>query len=111
MSTKTETKTETPKAETPFAAMHNPFASFDPMTAWTTTQQAFQKMWTDSFERAQAWAGEYAALETQLFARANTAVDTWAQLAHDTINYSAQLSAQARKMGFEAMRKSGVVGA
>ena len=38
-------------------------------------------------------------------ARAHDAVDQWAKLAHDTITYSTQLSAQARKLGFEAARK------
>jgi hypothetical protein len=127
-------KTEAPKAEAPRndasnAAPHNPFAAFDPMAvwqafqssmnawthnmqpmnpvaAWTTAQQSFQKMVTDSYSRAQAWGDEYAAIEQQMVARANAAVDAWAQLAHDSINYTAQLSAQARKLGAEATRRA-----
>ncbi|NVB82006.1 MAG: hypothetical protein HOV81_26735, partial [Kofleriaceae bacterium] len=88
----------------PFA---NGFASFDPMTAWTNAQQNFQKLMSDAYARTQAWADEYATIEAQMFARANQAVDTWAQLAHDSLTYTANLSAQARKIGFEAVRKTG----
>lgn len=108
MASNTETKNQSSKTDTSSAAPQYPFSAFDPMAAWTASQQSFQKMMTDSYARAQAWADEYAALEAQMFARANTAIDTWAQLAHETINYTAQLSAQARKLGFEAARKAGV---
>ena len=114
------------------AAPHNPFAAFDPMAiwqafqtqmnawtsapfanpvaAWTQAQQMFAKSMTDSVARAQAWSDEYAAMETQMLARANAAIDTWAQLAHDSLAYTAQLSSQARKLSFEAARKAGVAG-
>jgi hypothetical protein len=108
----TDNKNQAPKTETAGAAApHNPFAAFDPMQAWGATQAAFQKMMTDAYGRAQAWADEYASMEKQMFARANQAIDTWAQLAHDTIAYSQQLSAQARKLGFETARKASFVGA
>ncbi len=112
-------KDTTPKADPSAAASHNqpfgsfanPFASgfagFDPMTAWTNAQQNLQKLVSDAYARTQAWADEYATLEAQMFARANQAVDTWAQLAHDSIAYTSNLSAQARKIGFEAVRKTG----
>lgn len=70
--------------------------SFDPMAAFAATQQAAQKMMDD-----------YAQLETQLMARAKQAIETWAQLAQDALAYSAQLSAQARKLGLDAARKIG----
>ena len=95
-----------PKADSaanPFAS----FASFDPMTSWNTAQQAFHKMMAESFGRAQAFVDEYVALETQLTSRAQGAIDSWAQLAHDALTYSTQLSAQARKLGVEAARKMG----
>ena len=112
MSNETKTKTtETPKAEPHVAASQYPFSAFDPMAAWTAAQANFQKLMGDSFNRGQAWADEYAAIESQMFTRLNQAIDTWAQLAHDTINYTAQLSVQARKMGLEAARKTGVAGA
>jgi hypothetical protein len=119
MSTENKTKDQAPNAPkteqtSSGAAAHNPFApftSFDPMQAWGASQAAFQKMMTDAYGRAQAWADEYASMEKQMFSRANQAVDTWAQLAHDTIAYSQQLSAQARKLGFEAARKASFVGA
>ncbi|MEO8700611.1 MAG: hypothetical protein ABI867_11235 [Kofleriaceae bacterium] len=109
--TKTETKTETPqtppasppKADNPFAA----FAAFDPMTSWTASQQMFAKAMTDAYGRAQAFADQYAALEAQFVSRAQGAVATWSQLTQDAIAYSAQLSAEARKLGFEAARRAG----
>jgi type II secretory pathway pseudopilin PulG len=81
------------------------------MGAWTTTQQAFQKAIGESFTRTQAWSDEYVATETQMTAKAHGAIDTWAQLAHDTINYTTQLSAQARKLSVDAARKAGFAGA
>ncbi len=83
----------------------------NPLGAWTATQATWQKMIGDHFVRAQAWSDEYATNEAEMIKRAHGAVDTWAQLAHDTINYTAQLSAQARKLSFEAARKSGLAGA
>jgi hypothetical protein len=95
-----ETKTVPPKTETP-----NPFTSFDPMTAWTTAQAQLQKMFADAQTRAQAFAAEYAALEKQMYARAQAGVANWAQLAQDAIAYSQQLAEQARKLGLDAARK------
>ena len=106
MSKEPETKNMPPKTES--AAMHNPFSAFDPMAAWTSAQATWQKMLTDGFTRAQSWADEYASIEAQMYGRALQAVDTWAQLARDTIHYSQQLSIQARKLSFEAARKAGV---
>jgi hypothetical protein len=84
------------------------FASFDPMTYWTQSQQAFQKIITDSYARAHSFADQYAAMETQVVSRAQGAVANWAQLAQDAIAYSATLSAEARKLGFETARKMSV---
>jgi hypothetical protein len=129
MTNEKTSKTETPKTEpsgaasqqasNPFAhlAQFMPFAPFgafagaDPMKAWEQTQQAWQKMFGDAQGQAQKWAEEYASVEKQLYARANQAVETWAQLAKDSIAYTEQLSAQARKLGFDAARKSGFMGA
>jgi hypothetical protein len=106
MSKEPDLKTVPPKTDG--AASHNPFSAFDPMAAWTAAQATWGKMMTDGFGRAQAWADEYAQIEAQMYGRALQAVDTWAQLARDTINYSQQLSNQARKLGFEAARKAGI---
>ena len=133
MSNEKNTKTETPKTEPTMGAAsqqtnsagmpQNPFAAFmpfnpfgalqgaDPMKVWEQTHQAWQKMFSDAQGQAQKWAEEYAQIEKQLYARANQAVDTWAQLAKDSISYTEQLSAQARKLGFDAARKAGFVGA
>ena len=106
MSKEPDLKTIPPKTET--AAPHNPFSAFDPMAAWTAGQATWQKFMTDAFARTQSWADEYASIEAQMYGRALQAVDTWAQLARDTIQYSQNLSIQARKLGFEAARKAGI---
>jgi hypothetical protein len=99
---KTET-TQTAKTD----SIPNPFASFDAMATWTAAQQAFQNMLTEAHSRATAMSAEYAGVEAQLVARAQAAVASWAQLAQDAIAYTAQLSAQARKLGIETARKMG----
>jgi hypothetical protein len=109
---KTETKTETSTPSTPSTPKQdtNPFAafgSFDPMAYWTASQQSFQKMVQDSYGRAQSFADQLAAVESQVITRTHGAVAHWAQLTQDAIAYAAQLSAEARKLGFEAMRKAG----
>lgn len=100
----TETTKNPPKTD----SNPNPFASFDPMAAFAASHQTWHKMLTDAQGRAQAFADEYAQLEAQMMARAKQAIETWAQLAQDAIAYSAQLSAQARKIGLEAAKKMGV---
>ncbi|HEY5945335.1 MAG TPA: hypothetical protein VIV40_07585 [Kofleriaceae bacterium] len=98
------------------AAPHTPFnpfstAAWDPMAAFGASQQQWSKLMGDAMGRAQSWADQYAEIEAQMYQRAFQAVDTWAQLARDTISYSQQLTAQARKLSLETMRKAGVVGA
>jgi len=113
--TESAKKNEAPKASssqgTPESAFPFPqslWPSFDPMAYWTQSQQAFQKLVTDSYARAHSFAEQYAALETQMISRAQGAVANWAQLTQDAIAYSAQLSAEARKLGFETARKMSV---
>jgi hypothetical protein len=77
----------------------------DPMAAFAAAQQSFHKLFADAQTRAQAFAEQYATLETQMLARAKQAIESWAQLAQDALAYSAQLSAQARKLGVETARK------
>ena len=112
-------KIETPKADAAKPGFTPPFMAFDPMQVWTigqqawqstqqawqASQEAFQKMIGDAFGRSQAFGDEFAAMEAQMVQRAHDAVDQWAKLAHDTINYGTQLSAQARKLGVETARK------
>ena len=64
MSTKTETK-----AETPFT-----MPSFDPMAFWLASQQTFQKTMADAVGRSQSFAEQYAAFEKDIVTRAQTAV-------------------------------------
>jgi len=99
MTTQTQTSTST-QTQAP-----NPFLAFDPFGMWAQSQQAFHKMTADAWSRTQAFADQYAALEAQAVARAQTAVSTWAQLAHDAIAYGAQLSAEARKLSIETAKK------
>ena len=111
-------KIEIPKAE-PKAGFTPPFMAFDPMQVWTigqqawqstqqawlSSQEAFQKAISDAFGRSESFAEQLATVEAQMTARAHEAVDQWAKLAHDTINYGAQLSGQARKLGYDTARK------
>ena len=89
-----------PKTETT-----NPFAGFDPMTAWTAGQQQMHQWMADAMKRMAVLADEYATLEAQMISRAQGAVANWAQLAQDALVYGAQLSAQARKISVETARK------
>lgn len=82
------------------------FTSFDPIAYWTATQETFAELMSEAFGRATAFAEQYATIEAQLLARAQGAVASWAQLTQDAIAYGAQLSAEARKLGFEAARKA-----
>lgn len=82
-----------------------PSAGFDPMAAWTQVQQSFHEMMKGAHDRAKTFTEEYATLEAQMFTRARTAIESWAQLANDAVGYSAELSAQARKLGLETARK------
>jgi hypothetical protein len=97
---KLETK-EAPKTDP------SPFAAFDPYAMWTASQQAFAKMMADGYGRAQAYADQYAALESQMIARAQAAVASWAQLTQDAIAYGGQLSAEARKLSLDTFKKMG----
>jgi len=102
---KTESQT-TQSTQTPNQPkIENPFLSFDPFAAWTQSQQAFTKMMTDAFGRAQAFGEQCAAFETAAVTRAQGAIATWAQLAQDTLAYSAQLSAESRKLALETARR------
>ena len=100
----TESAKNPPKTD----SIPHPFASFDPMAAFAASQQVFQKLAADAQARAQSFADEYAQLEAQMMARAKQAIEMWAQLAQDALAYSAQLSAEARKLGMEAARKMGL---
>ena len=106
----TETKTSAPKTETPKTEA-NPFASFasfapigafDPMAIGAAF---FGKLVTESTARMSAFADQCAGLEAQMMTRASGAVATWAQMTQDALAYSAQLSAEARRLGFDAVKK------
>ena len=101
--TKTDTAPNSPKTD----SIPGAFPAFDPMAAFAASQQTWQRMIAEAQGRAQAFADEYAQLEAQMIARAKQAIETWAQLAQDALTYSAQLSAQARKLGMDAARKVG----
>ena len=85
----------------------NPFESFDPMAMWTRSQEMMRDAFADAVTRSQAFAEQISTMERDAMTRANAAVNAWAQLAHDTLAYGAQLSTEARKLGFEAMRSTG----
>ena len=99
---KTEPKTEPAAAK----AEASPFPAFDPMAYWTAVQQGYERVVAEAQSRAQAFADQYGAFEAQLVQRTQGAVATWAQLAQDAIAYGAQLSAEARRIGLDAYRKT-----
>ena len=107
--TNTTNTTAAPKSDSHTAApaAASPFGSFDPMAMWATTQQTWAKLMTDAVGRAQSYADQYVTIEGQLLSRTHDAIGTWAQLTHEALTYSAQLSGEARKMGFDAVRKMG----
>lgn len=104
----TTTTTSNTKTETPTAAARNPFEGFDPMAMWTRSQDMFRDLMADAIARSRAFTDHLASLESDAFARANSAVTAWAQLAQDSLEYGAKLSAEARKLGVETAKKLGV---
>jgi hypothetical protein len=88
------------------AKTKNPFESFDPMAMWTRSQEMMRDAFADAVTRSQAFTDHISTMEQDAVTRANAAVTAWAQLAHDTITYSAQLSAEARKLAADAMRSA-----
>ncbi|MFN0252047.1 MAG: hypothetical protein ACKV2T_34545 [Kofleriaceae bacterium] len=104
-----EAKNTTPKSSTP--VVENPFQSFpafDPMAMWAQGQAQMQKLMGDATSRWQSFAEQYAQIEQQVTAHAQTTVTNWAQLAKDAIAYGVQLSAEARKLSVETAKKLGI---
>lgn len=97
-----------PSVPPPPASSTSTASPFDPSAFWAQGQQAFNKMMTDSLARWQAFADQYAAIESQVASQAQAAVTSWAQLAKDAISYGQQLSAEARKLAADATRKLSV---
>ncbi|CAN5550087.1 hypothetical protein BH11MYX1_BH11MYX1_11460 [soil metagenome] len=95
----TDTKNQPPAAAAP--STQNPFAGFDPMTAWAQGQAQIQQMMADAFGRMTSFATEYTTMESQFLAKAQDAMKNFAQLSADALAYGAQLSAQARQVGLE----------
>jgi hypothetical protein len=89
----------------PSPAATSSSSPFDPTAFWAQGQQAFTRMMADSLARWQAFADQYAAIESQVASQAQQAVSSWAQLAKDAITYGQQLSAEARKLAADATKK------
>ena len=105
--TSSTTSTQSTPSAAPKAAMFGlpSLPSFDPMAMFGASQQAFAKLMTDAYGRVRSFADQIATVEGQLLTRAQGAVSSWAQLTQDAIAYTAQLSAEARKLGLESMHK------
>lgn len=75
----------------------------------TSTQQTvdpmFHKLMADACARAQTLSDHYAAMEAEAMNRMKSAIALWAQLATDALAYTAQLSAEARKLTMDAARR------
>ncbi len=84
-----------------------PFESFNPMAMWTRSQEMMRDLFAGAVTRSQSYAEQITTWERDAAAKANTAVNAWAQLAHDTITYAAQLSSEARKLSLDTMRHMG----
>jgi len=92
----------TPSISNPFAALlggANPFFAAFGGDLW-------RKGVTDHMARVQAVTDEVARVEAQGMTHARTMIDESAKLAQESMNYAAQLSAEWRKVMFEAARKS-----
>lgn len=100
--TQTTASATTPSATNPFAAWFgagNPFLAAMGGDAW-------RKGMADHLARVQAVTDEVARVEAQGFAHTRTMIDESAKLAQETVSYASQLSAEWRKLMFEAARKS-----
>ncbi len=91
-----------PSSSNPFAALlgaGNPFFAAFGGDLW-------RKGLTDHLARMQALTDEVARVEAQGVTHARTMIDESAKLAQESVNYTAQLSSEWRKVMFEAARKS-----
>lgn len=95
------------QAQSHATSMADRYAALDPMGYWASFREAMGAAQVRSTEMAGKLDAQYAELEQQLVERAHLAVATWAQLANDSINYAAKLSAEARKLGAETAKKMG----
>ena len=75
----------------------------------TSKTPKLQNTMTEAYERAQAFAKQYAAFEAKFAIRAQGAVANLAQRANKAIDNGIKHSAQARKRGL-ALVKPGVAG-
>lgn len=95
--------------QTAAATSNNPFAAWfgasNPFFA-AMGGDAWRKGVTDHLARVQAVTDEVARVEAQGFAHTRTMIDESAKLAQETVSYASQLSAEWRKLMFEAARKS-----
>jgi hypothetical protein len=94
-------------AQSNAAQLADRYAALDPMGYWTSFRSAMTTAQQHGSSVAGKLDAQYVELEAQLVERAHTAVATWAQLANDSINYAAKLSAEARKLGADAAKKMG----
>lgn len=97
----TPPKTDFPKIETPKA--DGPRSRFDlPFDQWT---QAARENLNRLQTTINAYWDELATYENAMYERARAASADLANLAQESIQYAAALSAEWRKMGIEATRK------
>jgi hypothetical protein len=94
-------------AQTGANTMADRYSALDPMGYWASFRQAMSTAQQHGSSVAGKLDAQYVELESQLVERAHAAVATWAQLANDSIAYSAKLSAEARKLGADVAKKMG----
>ena len=80
--------------------------NFDPFAQFSKAFETFQKLGTDSLARASAVYGEVDKLETKSIERTTVAIDELSVIGKESLAYSAQLTAEWRKLTLDAMKQA-----
>jgi hypothetical protein len=77
---------------------------FNPFTIWGKTMESFAKMAEDTQSRTASFFAEAEKADAQRVERASAAIDEMARLQKETLNYSAKMGADMRKMSVDAFK-------
>ena len=80
--------------------------SFDPFAQMNKAFEQWQKMTTESIQRATAFYGEVDKLEAKGIERTTVAIDEVSVNFKETLAYGAQLTAEWRKLTMEAIQQA-----
>jgi hypothetical protein len=73
---------------------------------FSTVVELWTRMTRDGVGRVQAFGDEWIAIESAAYDRARGAAEEVSRLVADSIDYSARLAAEWRKLGIDAARRS-----